>query len=67
MLLGRAFEEFNAGLVQRNRNLHGFFAERELLRRGQEILDDGNLAERLTGVSGFPAHKFVYLYANILH
>lgn len=65
MLLGLAFEKLDAGLIQSNGNLHGFFSVRELIGRWEKIRYDCDLAEWLIAVLGFLVHKHVSLWASI--
>lgn len=61
------FEKLNATFAQSDRYLYAFVAENQVFRMWQKITNDLGFSDGFIGVFYFPAHIFVYLFANNLH
>ena len=58
------FEEFNAALAQRDRNLDALISEDEVLRSRKEVANDLQSSQRLIRVSDSRAHRLSYAFAS---
>src|SRR3990172_225911 len=58
------FEELNAALAHRNRDLDALIPEDEVLRSRKEVTNGLQSPKRLIGVSDFRAHRLSFLLAS---
>ncbi len=58
------FEEFNAALTQRDRNLDALIPEDEVLRSRKEVTNDLQSPKGLIRVSDVRAHRLPYPFAS---
>jgi len=58
------FEEFNAALAQRDRNLDALIPEDEVLRSRKEVPNDPQSPKRFIRVSDFRAHRLPFPFAS---